>query len=91
MRETAQKSPRVRFSPVKDFKQTVTTEFAGGEGDGYFKSMGRRFDSCLGSTSQWFLVAQQVEQSAAQTASVTSNSPAVDFSNIKERRTQWLV
>jgi hypothetical protein len=36
MRETAQKKPRVRFSPVKDFEQLAATEFVGGAGDGYF-------------------------------------------------------
>jgi hypothetical protein len=47
MRETAQKSPVPDYSPVKDFERITRTEFVGGEGDGYFDTMGRRFDSCL--------------------------------------------
>jgi hypothetical protein len=64
---------------VKDLEQPATTEFVGGEGDGYFDTMGRRFKSCLGAAEKRFLVAQKVEQSAAQAESVAANSPTIEL------------
>jgi hypothetical protein len=65
MRETAQKSPVSDYSPVKDFERMATPEFVGGEGDGYFDTMGHRFESCHEAASKRLHVAQQVEQSGS--------------------------
>jgi hypothetical protein len=64
---------------VKDFDALKQKSFAGGECDGYFGSVGRRFESCQGIAEKRLHVAQMVEQPRAKAGSVSGDSPAKLF------------